>query len=627
MGQPTMPTAPTAPTGPVLPAGHMAPTDRRSPLFAPEVLGRAAYVVCLDRERARRVVLDALSSDATEPRLRMYAAAVRRVHPRPARHAPVELPWDLEVRRDDDGSTVHDALVRVVESATAQERAALAATVVEDRDPESAAAVLGVPLAEVQRTLSAVAERARAAHAEARAVIGLRPAEFAVERDLRTAVLRIARAAGPDLVDDSALAEHRRRRARVRGLRRGAAGAAVVLLVGAAGATAWRAAQSSTSLGPTPSTSASAPTAATTPSASASVDWFSPATWPARGGLATDAEVLRSLRSALGPQRRVIYAAEVPDVGRVAVLVDPSSPGLDVGVLAVTAPAGSVAWSETSVMKMSARVIAVVTPPSPSGQQQLVILTDPAGPPIKVSDTATVRADGTVDRRWATVPVANGIGVHRARSGSQTLLHDGMEPFAMMVTGDTPLQDDLPDVADLSPVARDLAITAWRDTASLVDVNPAKDRVQIDWSLRLSDAAASRLQDPNMSTDVHAVSISVVLGNGARLRSAYLYSGDGGYSQLVGEQGRPIAAGAPTPPLVLPLPDVSVSYLVVDPKGKTAAVAGRTVKPVPFVKGVATLQGMLDLGTGVVVTRADGSRTGPWLPQEASPLLDGPISP
>lgn len=146
-------------------------------------------------------------------------------------------------------------------------------------------------------------------------------------------------------------------------------------------------------------------------------------------------------------------------------------------------------------------------------------------------------------------------------------------------------------------------------------------RIEKDWEVPIPDAIADQMGLPYVLRRARAVSLSVVLPNGARVRMCPVTTQSGELAQSLGAL-TVIGADATPPPVIAQLFTTGNTVLIVDPTGVSAIVPGRMAKGVRFTKGVAQITGAaaIELGKGVVVTRRNGQQVGPLLPTEFNPL-------
>ena len=396
-----------------------------------------AFVVTLDAATARRVTTDALAVlhqqwrealDEGRPvamaRRAVLAAAVAatpaRAVPRPAGEpgdarrtaggalAPDAVtspgvppdPW----ADPDDDDPVHAALEAVVRGGSPLERALVAAGSVWGAGADEVADLLGMPAADVRDRAAALRGRLTHVHDAARAAEGLEPADWALDVDLDAVVERLLAGQG-DPPDPAALVEDRRRSVRRRSLVTG--GAAVV----AAGALGWWVVGRRPAAAGVASGAGAGPTGTPAPN---DPSWQNVSRWAARGRLATDPRVQGLVVARSEGVARLLFADDVE--GRRLVVSATLNPGTqDVILQAWQGAAGEDPATLQEVLLQNPFVAA--------GQEcvPVAVSNDPgtlllllARPPTRFgmySTIVTPTPDGSIDRSWAMVRLAAGIGV------------------------------------------------------------------------------------------------------------------------------------------------------------------------------------------------------------------------
>lgn len=586
-------------------------------------LERAAYLIALDRDAARRSVVSALAAGADEDEVRRtaYARAIRRVASRPISHAPLVMPWDGEVASDDDNAGVRNALIRAVEELTAPDRALLAATVLEGLSVAAAGQILGMSSAAAQGGLTTVMARLTAAHTAARAQRGQSAAEFAVAGDLQQVLGEMVRAPGVLPVT----AVDIERAATSRGRRRAAAIAASLVVglgvVGTVSSAGWRAWQSSPANAPGPSLSGSA-APSPTPSPVASERWNAILAWPQRGSLAADPALLASLRLLHGPNMRVLWADRVPGVGR-AVVVLPR-PGSETAMSFLAPSAGPYRWTAIGDHQASEDHLLLLTGPETS---TAIVLAPPEVRRAELAYRVTVRADGTARPQWAEVVLSDGVGTLPLAGPvgflAQLRLDDEVvDPNGGSVAFGGPETQGNPAASTVPTRWQDLAVNDLQMVAAATGERPETMRQDLIYDLAAPPSLAAETINGGgtapATTKPRLVTITTTLASGAVIRSTRLLDTDGitpgSYNGLVDlEWLRILPKGHRNDPVVVGFPEWAInsiavvsttasSAIVVDPKGKRVKLTG----------GVAILPWFNNPETTVRTYAADGSLEGTW---------------
>ena len=204
--------------------------------------------------------------------------------------------------------------------------------------------------------------------------------------------------------------------------------------------------------------------------------WRSMSTWPTRGGLAGDAELVTAVGElATG---HVVFIDDVAS-RRVAVVVDAAQQQVAVVDGPAGAPAGQL--GVTTLGEAAPTVEGDVLTLTVDGSRT-VILTTPGVRTAEVSDRPDIHLDGTVSRQWQTVQLANGAAQVPVGSNVLRVRVDGSEGPAMFGVGQAPGTEDLqPTVCgDCRGEAFQSAMVAFaRDSVALQLGVPA-DQVQTE---------------------------------------------------------------------------------------------------------------------------------------------------
>ncbi len=578
----------------------------------------ALFLVCRDRASAHRIAIRAMAAGGTPSQVRRtaYGLALKARERAVSSAAPTVLPWDDEVAHDDDDLEVTHALIREIEASSQVERAALAVTEVERLDPAEAASVLGVSQAEVQAHTATVRGRLVQAHARARTGRGLTSADFAADRAIQAALAQVVRSPGAVAPTEAEVDRLRTRRTRVKTVSAVAAVALVTTGALVAGPSVWDRLTPAASE-PTPSRGN---TASGSPSVSASgiEAWTSIDHWPARGSLRGDAEIQRSVQSLMGSSSRIIYAEHIPKVGRLVVV---AVPGNDAGPLRalLAPPTGRLTWREMPLVNQSMTSVTLVAGQADvAAPQVLVHLTTPDVTRAEVSSATTITRDGKVHRTWTPLQLANGVVTH-AVSDSLHLVYLRTPTELLPLYPNNLSIDPSEAIAGLDAKDRMAADQLLQEVSFMIDAKGA--RIEKDWEVPIPDAIADQMGLPYVLRRARAVSLSVVLPNGARVRMCPVTTQSGELAQSLGAL-TVIGADATPPPVIAQLYTTGNTVVIADPKGVSAIVPGRMAKGVRFTKGVAQITGAaaIELGKGIVVTRRNGQQVGPLLPTEFNPL-------
>ncbi|MFQ6171494.1 hypothetical protein ACK8HX_07805 [Oryzobacter sp. R7] len=381
-------------------------------------LEAVALLVVPDPEVARRVTTDALAGvvgrwrdavDAGRPagdaRRALLRGAVAAGGDEPPGSAVAGADGDEDDPDEDDaGEAVVAALLRTLRDEDPVDRALVAARLAWDAGPEEVAALLDLPTAGMVARDAAVRSRLTAAQDAAREAVGLGPAPWLLEDDLR-GVLALVLRSQPDPPDPATLVAHR-----AGGLRRRRllVGGAATLAV--AGAGWWVVGATRAAPSPTPT--------ALRPDDPA---WDTTRRWPARGRYAgsSDAQAL-VIRDA--PQgSRLLYADVVGD--RTVVVASPADISGRDGVRLVvwTGPRG--APLDTLRQVSLARdglsgvrdVVALVV--AQDVGDALLVVAPPRLEEAAYAAVATPTPAGGWVRTFATLELAEGVGVELVGRG------------------------------------------------------------------------------------------------------------------------------------------------------------------------------------------------------------------
>ncbi|HYN66196.1 MAG TPA: antitoxin Xre-like helix-turn-helix domain-containing protein [Ornithinibacter sp.] len=378
-----------------------------------------AHLVTLDARTARRVTTDALAdlhdrwgrllddgspgAAARKAVLTGAIAAAGRAAPgRPARGAD-DGGRGLGAHPDDPPpDEVLAALTAAVRAAAPLERAVLAAGTAWGLDPSALADLLGMPPATLREADRAVRARLLSTHTEARADAGWEPAEWALDRDVAATVdaLLVGHEDPPDAV---ALVGERHRQVRRR---------SVVLGTGAALASTAVAAWAVDAV-----VTGAASEAAPLPPAPGDPVWAVTSSWPPRGRLAAEADVV-ALVAGASPRARLLYADDVAS-RRVVIASTADASGVTGTLVRMwTGPRGATAAALLPTALVRDRValmddvvpVAVdAGPDDEDGAGAVVLLARPTVLEAQYSPVVTYLGNGGVDRRWTQVPLGDGV--------------------------------------------------------------------------------------------------------------------------------------------------------------------------------------------------------------------------
>ncbi|MGL5927592.1 MAG: hypothetical protein ACRCY8_01525, partial [Dermatophilaceae bacterium] len=460
---------------------------------------------------------------------------------------------------DDEERVVADALLAALTALETDVRAAVAADLVWDLEPAEYAQAARMPSARLTDDLAAARAHLVRGHRAGLAAVGRPPADWRVDADL-AALLNAVLARRADPPDAAALVlghdRHLRRRTVL-------VGGGIVL---AAGATAWAGWRVS-------DRERASPARVGRPAPTSPV-WTSTQDWPARGPLVGDVDVqAAALRS--GPGSRLLWAGEV-GTRRVAVAGLDQRVGRGTVVRLWTGPLGVPAATlqeeQLAVDRIEAvRDIVAVRVVQDTGAA-LLLLTRPTVTAALLSTVVIPTSRGEVRREWTGVPLADGVGIHRA--------DDSLGPATRVRVGGY----EGPPVTSYGPGAGSVAIdsavgsagpaeellsaaTTWASLATGLPVSRLRSTVVVD-----SIAPGSVLDEDAMSAtgdDGRVVVVHTRTPDGAVLRSVRVRDdGRARRGQLDLEIAHVIPADAAGQPYVAPLPDGAPGgsrYLVVAP--------------------------------------------------------------
>jgi hypothetical protein len=193
--------------------------------------------------------------------------------------------------------------------------------------------------------------------------------------------------------------------------------------------------------------------------------WRSIATWPTRGALADDTDLVKAVGE-LGAGR-VVFVDDVASK-RVAIVVDPEQRQIAVIDGEAGAPASrlGVASRGEAAPTLEGNVLTLTVDGS-----RTVILTTPDVRTAEVSDRPDIHVDGTVSRNWQMVQLADGLAQVPVGSPVLRVRVSGSDHPAMFSVGQAPGTEDLaPTVCgDCRGEAFRSAMTSFaRDSVSLL---------------------------------------------------------------------------------------------------------------------------------------------------------------
>jgi len=418
-----------------------------------------AHLVTLDAATARRVTTDALAelqgqwarlldegSPGATARRAVLTGAVTAAGRGRGRAAPLRdaggqgLPGRPE---EPAGPTSPDdavlvALAAVVRDAATLERAVLAAGTAWGLGPAAVADLLGMPRANLREADLAVRARLLAAHTAARAAAGREPAEWAVDRDVGDAVDALL-TGHDDPTDPVALVGQRHRLVRRRSVVVGA-GAALA----ASGVAAW---------GADAVLTGEATRAAPMPPAPGDPTWALTSSWPARGRLAAEADVV-ALVDGASPRARLLYADDV--AGRRVVVASTADTSGASGTLVRmwTGPRGAAAAAllptalvrdRVTVMDDVVPVAVDAGPDDEDGAGAVLLLARPTVLEAQYSSVVAYLRNGGVSRRWTEVPLDDGVATIALRGPMPAAFRVRLDGYDGGPLGRAPLGLPLPD--------------------------------------------------------------------------------------------------------------------------------------------------------------------------------------
>ena len=306
-----------------------------------------------------------------------------------------------------DDDVVVAALVDTLRTASALERALVAAGALWGCGPDEVADLLGMPAAHVRAAETRVRARLVEAHAGARAADELDPAPWALDGDLTAAVEHLLEGLG-DPPDPTALVDDRRRTVRRRSLLAGAAA------VAATGAAAW-AVVGTEQPEPAAAAGGSATPSSTEPPPADDPSWRDVSSWAPRGSLAGDSGVQALVIARSSGAARLLWADDVGAHRLVVTATQAWPDAIELRLQVWRGAAGVDAASMTEIELVNpllgqARDAIFLALPAYPGTQ-FVVLARPTVQRAAVSPTVRPTVEGTVRRSWEPVPVEDGIGV------------------------------------------------------------------------------------------------------------------------------------------------------------------------------------------------------------------------
>ena len=405
-----------------------------------------AHLTILDTERASNVTADALARlnrtwndvvDAGRPGEQARAAVLGA-----ALHAAPATPAALDVSGDADSTDdpVVTALVVAIRTAPPIERALLATDHLWDLNPDAVSHLLQQSTTRGRATrdtdaavltdhAASLEARLTAAHDAAHLAEGLDPSPWRRDRDVTEAIDHLLRDTH-DPPDPAALVA-----TRTTGIRRRTlltAGATTLALTAAGAALVRRG-------------SADAPSMSTTTTARLAPEdprWASATQWTPRGPLADDAAVIALALRSGDPRNRLLWAGDIGTQRAVLILAhnsqgndvdgaDPPEPGVTYSepfISVYQGPRGldparltprTLVTSGIVTSGEDGDVVAVVLQPDPEGPAQapLVVLARPTVQSASLSQALRPRADGTIERDWAPLPLDGGVGTLTLATG------------------------------------------------------------------------------------------------------------------------------------------------------------------------------------------------------------------
>ncbi len=314
---------------------------------------------------------------------------------------PIALAGEPPPSVTQPGSGVPAALLRHLAHEDTEARILLAAEVVWGLFPDEVAAVRGMPTAQVRSTLTGVRERLLDAHRAARAVDGLAPLDAALDAELADLAEALL-SDGADVPDPSALVGPRARALRRRDLLLGGSAVAGTVVAGwvalGGGSGGVEHATAPTRPAPTPPDSNG---------------WWLTRRWPARGGLATSADIQRLVATDGPPGSRLLWADDVgaTRVAIAAVLNPTVIEGTRVRLWVGRATDGDASLRHVGLDPDhidGVRDVVAVAAPSADGWV-LVVLARPDVDSAETSRFATPGPDGLMHRSWSGLRLDLGV--------------------------------------------------------------------------------------------------------------------------------------------------------------------------------------------------------------------------
>ncbi len=563
-----------------------------------------ARLVTLDAPAARRVTTEALADlhgqwselldegtpGATARRRVLTAALAATRHRTPAPTSDAVRPPAAADPTAEADDAVLAALLAVVRSADPLERAALAADTVWGVDPGRVADLIGMSSGTVLDADRAVRGRLLDAHTAARAAAGWEPAEWALDRDLEDVLDKLL-ADHTDPPDAVALVGERHRQVRRRSVVLGTGAALAAAAVGAwfvEGVAAGAASQ------PAP-----------TPPGPGDPMWVAANTWPARGGLATDAGVAALVAGAsprahllwagdLAGQRVVVAAsADASGTGGTLVRLWAGAAGADPRLLA---PVGLV--RDRVTFRDDVVPIAVEDRSGDrKGAGAVLLLARPTVLEASFSPLVAYGRNGGVGRTWTEVPLDDGVATVPLRGPLPPAFRVRLDGYDAGPLGATPL--GLPAPSPSGPLAESLleALGPFVAACTGLPSSAVESRITLEAAVPgdvLVQAARGRPPGAGRVVVAHTD-----LPSGALLRSVRVAGdGRGEAGPLDVETTKVLDDADPRTPFAARLPafraDVS-RFLVVAPAAARAQLVAASSHTYP-ASGVTPLHG----GTGVL---------------------------
>ena len=562
-------------------------------------------LVTLDAAAARRVTTDTLADlhgqwgelldegvpGATARRRVLAAALAATRHRPPAPHGDDQhaAPGHLDPTAEGDDAVLA-ALLAVVRSAAPLERASLAAETVWGVDPGRLGDLLGMPAATVVDADRAVRGRLLEAHTAARAAAGWEPAEWALDRDLDDA-LDLLLADHTDPPDAVALVGERHRQVRRRSVVLGTGAALAAAAVGA-----WFVEGVATG---------TASQAAPRPPGPGDPVWVAANTWPARGGLATDAGIA-ALVAGASPRAHLLWA---DDLAGQRVVVAASADASGTGGTLVRMWAGAAGADPRSLAPVGLvrdRVtfrddvvpIAVEDPGRDGrGPGAVLLLARPTVLEASFSPVVEYGRNGGVGRSWTEVPLDDGLATVALRGPLPPAFRVRLDGYDAGPLGATPL--GLPAPSPSGPLAESLLAALGPFVAACTGLPASVVRSRITLEAAVPGdvlVQAARGHAPGAGRVVVA---HTDLPSGALLRSVRVAGdGRGEAGPLDVETTKVLDDADPATPFATRLPafraDVS-RFLVVAPAAARAQLVAASSNTYPASE-VTPLRG----GTGVL---------------------------